>query len=296
MPWIVGGAVVGSALIGSSSASKAAKGQEAAAREAAAEQKRQFEVTRADQAPWLQTGQAGVRRIGELLGFGERGPTTQVSGPIERGDFDAAAYLAANPDVARAGVDPYGHYLQYGMSEGRQGFKLGAQSFDDSAPLLKDFTGADLTSEPGYEFRLSQGNKAIENAARARGMYMSPSTVKELLRYGQDYASGEYQNAYNRDMSNRTTKFNMLSGVSGTGQTAANTVANAGANMATNVGNLMTGAANARGAAGIAGANAWSNAAGTLGNWYQQNQMLDKIGSWRTPSTVPFYGVGGAPY
>lgn len=34
-------------------------------------------------------------------------------------DFDAAWYLQQNPDVAAAGVDPYQHFQQYGISEGR---------------------------------------------------------------------------------------------------------------------------------------------------------------------------------
>jgi hypothetical protein len=40
--------------------------------------------------------------------------------PTVTGDeFDGAAYLAANPDVARAGVDPRTHYDMYGKTEGR---------------------------------------------------------------------------------------------------------------------------------------------------------------------------------
>jgi radical SAM protein with 4Fe4S-binding SPASM domain len=35
------------------------------------------------------------------------------------GHFDSASYLAANPDVARAGTDPSKHYLQSGRFEGR---------------------------------------------------------------------------------------------------------------------------------------------------------------------------------
>ncbi len=34
-------------------------------------------------------------------------------------DFDAAYYLAHNPDVAKAGVDPLQHYLTFGWKEGR---------------------------------------------------------------------------------------------------------------------------------------------------------------------------------
>jgi hypothetical protein len=39
--------------------------------------------------------------------------------PITQTNFDAAAYLRDNPDVARAGVDPFGHYQEYGIGEGR---------------------------------------------------------------------------------------------------------------------------------------------------------------------------------
>jgi glycosyltransferase involved in cell wall biosynthesis len=42
----------------------------------------------------------------------------------ERGLFDAAYYLANNPDVAAAGVDPYEHYIKYGKMEGRRGVPL----------------------------------------------------------------------------------------------------------------------------------------------------------------------------
>ncbi len=230
---IMGGAMVGSALISSNAAKKAAKAQTSAADAAAAEQGRQFDISRADQMPWLQEGQGAIRTIGDLLRSGS---------------------------------------------------------------IFPNFTGEDLASEPGYQFGLQEGNKAIENAARARGMFMSPSTVKGLLRYGNDYAGTKFQDAYNRDMTNRTTKYNMLSGVAGTGQTAANTLTSAGQNYANNVGQLVTGAANARGAAGIAGANAWGNALGQGANMYNQNSMLDRIlnrGGYGGTSSTPYAGGYG---
>jgi hypothetical protein len=163
--------------------------------------------------------------------------------------------------------------------------------------LMKNFTGADLVNEPGFKFGLDQGNKAIENAARARGMSMSPATVKELLRYSNDYAGTKYGEAFNRDMSNRTTKYNFLTGTSGGGQQAAQTVGNAGMNMATNVGGLMTGAANARGAAGIAGANAMSGGINNAVNMYNQNNILDRIlnrgGVGGGMSSTPYAGGFG---
>lgn len=144
----------------------------------------------------------------------------------------------------------------------------------DSISRIRDLlglSGKNITPEqvmemdPGYQFRLGEGNKAIMNASRAAGTSQSPSTVKALLRYGQDYATDAYDRIFNR-----------FSGVAGTGQTAGTNIGQFGANSANTVGGLMTGAANARGAAGIAGANALGGAAQNIGNWYQNNQMMDR--------------------
>lgn len=61
------------------------------------------------------------------------------------------------------------------------------------------FTGqVNMQADPGYQFRLSEGLKALDRQAAARGGLISGSALKGAQRYGQDYASGEYQNAYNR--------------------------------------------------------------------------------------------------
>ena len=46
-------------------------------------------------------------------------PTTTGASAANDPLFDAAYYLAHNPDVKAAGVDPYQHYLRYGWKEGR---------------------------------------------------------------------------------------------------------------------------------------------------------------------------------
>lgn len=110
-----------------------------------------------------------------------------------------------------------------------------------------DFMG-NWQQDPGYQFRLSEGNKAINNAAAARGMGNSGATMKALSRYGQDYASGEYDKAYNRN-------FNRLSTLAGFGSQAANTnSANAG-NYGQSVANNYLGMGNANANANLASSN-----------------------------------------
>src|SRR5579872_278753 len=63
----------------------------------------------------------------ESLGAGPRDPAAaqlylQIpvrSRPKVSFYFDSAFYLAGNPDVAAAGVDPFVHFIQYGCAEGR---------------------------------------------------------------------------------------------------------------------------------------------------------------------------------
>ena len=72
----------------------------------------------------------------------------------------------------------------------------------------EDYGG--FTATPGYDFRLGEGTRAIEGSAAARGGLYSGAAMKDLQKYGQDYASSEYGNYVNR-----------LAGLAGSGQSAA---------------------------------------------------------------------------
>jgi hypothetical protein len=51
------------------------------------------------------------------------GSRLQPGTPVGASEFDAQRYLQDNPDVARAGVDAWTHYMQYGRNEGRVAYK-----------------------------------------------------------------------------------------------------------------------------------------------------------------------------
>ena len=51
---------------------------------------------------------------------------------------------------------------------------------------------------PGYQFRLQEGQRALENAASAGGMLRSGNTWKDLMKYGQEYATSEYDKEYGK--------------------------------------------------------------------------------------------------
>lgn len=82
-----------------------------------------------------------------------------------------------------------------GLQEQRQVLQPWQQA---GMEALKKLQSGNLEMDPGYQFRLKEGQKAIDAAANAGGRYNSGRTLKELTRYGQDYASNEYGNAFNR--------------------------------------------------------------------------------------------------
>lgn len=56
----------------------------------------------------------------------------------------------------------------------------------------------EFTESPGYQFRMKEGQKAIERGAAARGGVLSGAALKGGLRYNQDFAANEYDNFLRR--------------------------------------------------------------------------------------------------
>jgi hypothetical protein len=130
----------------------------------------------------------------------------------------------------------------------------------------RDFSMNDFEVDPGYGFRLAEGNKALERSAAARGMVMSGSMLKGAQRFGQDMASNEYQNAYNRFQTNRSSRLNPLMGLAGAGQGATNVLSGAAGQLGQNLGENAMGAGNARASGYIGSANAYTNAVNQMYN------------------------------
>lgn len=255
---VIGSAVVGGAVSASAS-SKAAKSQAQsaqqasdaqlqAARESNALQKSMYDQNRADSAPWANTGAGALNQLAWKMG------------------------ITPTNTIGTGTATPY---------QGNQA---------DFGSLQQNFGMDQFQADPGYQFRMDQGNKSVEQSAAARGMQLSGATMKALQRFGQDTASNEYQNAYNRYNNDQSTQFNRLSGIAGTGQQQVNALGQAGQNYAGSVGsntmntanqvaNNTIGAGNARAASYISGANGINNAISTGINGWQQQQMLNNMGS-----------------
>jgi len=172
------------------------------------------------------------------------------------------------------------------------------------APWTETFEApTDVTeqNDPGFQFRLKQGQDALERSAAARGSLLTGGTAKDLTNYAQDYASNEYNNVYNRLLNqyvqrynifkqNQNDQYNRLASLAGLGQTTAGQLSSAGQNMANNagsilmnsgqqIGNDIQNAAFQRGSGYVNSANIWNNTLGGLGNLGVLSYLMTKKGS-----------------
>jgi hypothetical protein len=315
----IGAAILGSAalagitgFIGNKSAAKAqseaaqtaARATGEASEAAIAEQRRQYDQTRTDLAPYRQAGRLA---LGDLAGQIQTAPQGFQAGD----EFKAPVTYQPGDEFTRAyGFDP----SQFMTPE-----------------LLGEFSNEGLEQDPGYQFRQAEGEKALQRGASAKGLSLSGGALKDLSRFNQGLASEEYGSAYGRyldryqsrvsDLLRRTqlsqygyetsqadlarrqalgfqqygsvladlarrygiqtdeyntgraasdTQFNRLAGLAGVGQTSVNQTASAGSAAANSIAQSAlaggTGQANAAMAAGQA------QGAGILGSFGSINQ------------------------
>jgi hypothetical protein len=130
------------------------------------------------------------------------------------------------------------------------------------------FGAADLNSAlaPGYDFRLKQGQSANLQASNATGGMVGGNALKSLQDYTQNFASGEYANAFNQYQAQRSNIYNQLSDIAKLGFSGSQGQANAELGLGNNLASLTMGAGNAQAASNIAQGNAWANTAQTIGN------------------------------
>ena len=158
--------------------------------------------------------------------------------------------------------------------------KAGETALNKLVPLATEYTPFGMQqfqADPGYGFRMSEGMKALERSAAARGGLLSGATLKGIQRFGQDLGSQEYMNAFNRYQTERAARLQPLQSLAGVGQTTAQQLGQAGQTMASNVGEALTSGAAARASGYVGGANALTQGLGTYLNYSQGQNMLNAL-------------------
>jgi hypothetical protein len=141
-----------------------------------------------------------------------------------------------------------------------------------------------FTADPGYAFRVSEGMKALDRTAAARGGLISGAALRGATRYGQEMGSQEYQNAFNRYQTARTNTLNPFQSLAGVAQSSANTLTGAAGTLGQNIGSNIIGAGNAAAAGQVGSANAIAQGVGQGINFYQGQQYLNRLPNYNAPT------------
>ena len=207
---------------------------------------------------WVAAAVVGSTLVGGLISA----DASKSAANTQAGAAGAAtAEQAREFDAEKEALAPYRDFGAAALPTLRTALGLsgGDTSSSTFGTLTKPFS-FDVSQDPGYQFRLNEGTKALENSAAAGGTQLSGATLKELLKYGQDYASGEYNAAFQRDQATKAQLYGMLSGAVGVGSGATTTQVQAGQNTASNIGSNIIDAGNASAAGRVGVANAVSGA------------------------------------
>jgi len=141
----------------------------------------------------------------------------------------------------------------------------------------RQFTEADLMTDPGYGFRLREGMRDLDRRLSAGGRMFSGGALKAGQQYGQELASQEYQNAFTRAMDLRMQRANALSGLYGGGLQATTGFSQDVGEASRTVGDQLTSAGAARASGYIGQANALNQALGMGLNYMNQRDLLNRI-------------------
>jgi len=195
---------------------------------------------------------------------------------------------------------------QIGLQEPFRQVGVNALAQYPKAAEYTPFGMPQFQADPGYNFRLSEGMKGLERSASARGLLQSGGTLKGIQQYGQNLASDEYQNAFQRYLTERQAKLSPLEYQIGLGQAAASgqaanvgTTANSISELTQALGNIGANRAVAQGniAAATAGSigNAFSQGAGAYGDYAAAQPYQNYLRSITPGLGYAATGLGYAP-
>ena len=135
-------------------------------------------------------GGGGAGNVGGMPGFDFQGIQYNPYGGEDIAARDFGETIEYDPFDETIAYDPYaGSYTADrfgGATDPYRGEKFAAPSYEQAM------------ADPGYQFRLRQGQQALENTAAARGMLRTGGTMKGLMDYNQALASQEYDKTYGR--------------------------------------------------------------------------------------------------
>jgi hypothetical protein len=225
----VGGAILGSAVISSNAASNAAGIQAGAAAEAGvasleglrlqiaadkenvnlqiAAQKDALAQTLAAQKTAAEAGNAAAAAALDKQLAAQQSALNQTLG-LQRELFNKQVEnLSSFKEAGEKGQARLMDLLGLSGNKEAPGYGSATTAFKvegfDPNTLFQEFNKTQMEQDPGYAFRVAEGQKAIERSTAASRGLQSGAALKAAARFGQEMGSQEYNNAFNRFQANK---------------------------------------------------------------------------------------------
>ena len=205
------GLLMGGSALASGGLNYIGSKQAAGAQSAAAQQSGIYGLIAQQQAIQAQQ-QAQKQAVGALTDYGNQAQNALVN-QQNRAENLGQQYLMQ-------GVG----YQQPYMAAGNQATNQLSTGYAPGGEYAAMPTIDQIQMDPSYAWRTQQGQQALLNATRAGvggANAGSGAAGKAFINYGQNAASQEYGNAYNRFMANRAQAVQGLQNLAGTGANAA---------------------------------------------------------------------------
>lgn len=148
-------------------------------------------------------------------------------------------------------------------------------------------TISQLEQTPGYKFTLDQGLQAAQNGFASQGLAGSGPAIKGATNYAEGLAGTTFQQQFQNYLSQNQQIYNMLGGITGSGQNAAAGLGSLALNTTSAITGLQTGGAAATAAGTVGSANAISGALGGIGTSASNTALLTAL------SNAGMFGNGG---
>jgi hypothetical protein len=198
--------------------------------------------------PWISTAvSVGSNLLGGVIGSRSARKAQEAQARATR------EAMGVNQGVLDSSLKESQPYLDAG---GSGLSRLLSQQDEFNQPLRPD----QVMAEPGYQFGLQQGQAGIEGGAAAAGGLYSGAALKELQKFGTDYATTKYGQAFDRLRGQRNDATNRSGMLAEIGQRAQGQRQNAQQYFGGVQTGLITGQGNANAASRIAQGNAWGDA------------------------------------
>lgn len=225
---------------------------------------------------WIAAGTAAVSVIGGAMG------QRSAKKAAEKQRMAGAEAIKAGQQGLVRQYDIFNPYAAAGKTLG-----------DRMPELTRRFSNEDFVKDPGYDWRLNEGTRALEGSQAAKGGLLSGNAMKEMTQYGQGFASNEFGKAFDRFRNQQDAEFGKLYGM---GTFGAQGLSNAENVYGNTLNNAIIGTGNTQAAGQVGGSNAMLGGLSQGVNALMGGQMMGNFGNFSggnvPSSTVSDYTSG----